>query len=850
MKATLTLLPVFFGVLLLALPLHSVAQQAGTAKAPESAASYTVTGTILDTESGKPISYATVYLTARTPETAAHTDTTVKTAPAPAGPQSAVVTDGGGQFSLRTKTPGTYTLHATFAGYASVTQDITLDAAHSAIKLNPIQLSPSALQAQTVTVTAQKPLVTTEVDKIVYNTDADPETPSLTALEMLRKVPMLTVDGDDNLQLKGQGNYKILVNGKTSTLISKNYKDVLKSMPAGSIKSVEIITNPPSKYDAEGIAGIINIITTRKTNNGYNGSLRIGADQWGGVNGSAYIAAALGKFSLSANYYGNSYRRPSSTGDSYTENYNNDLYHHQYSTTRGKYHGLSHGLNLEASYEIDTFNLITLGFWGNLGNNTSQGTTEYTTYDLNNQLSRSFRRVSNGTYGYGYLSGNLDYQKTFRKPDRTFTLSYKLDYNPSSQDFENHIEDPVNYTYSQRSENRAHGGEHTFQADYFDPITKKHQIEAGVKYILRPNVSNTDNERQDPATGTWQPDGTRTNDLDYRQHIVAGYLGYLFKLKKFSVKAGLRGEYTINDGKFILSDGDYRIDHDYFNLIPYATLSLKPDDKQNISLGYTQRLSRPGIWYLNPYVDDLDPLNVSTGNPLLNAETSHSLNLSYGRHDKIVSFSFSGNASLTNNAIEQISTILDNGGRFSTYGNIGRQQNYGGHLWTGIRLFEQKFNININAGASYRIIDANNDSGLHNEGWSTNGSLFLDARPWKNGSVYANGGVYYSGVSLESNSRLYYYYSMGISQYFLDKKLQLSLNASNPFQKTQRYTNEYLNPEFRQISNFYNTSRSFRVSLSWRFGKMQTQVKKARRGISNDDVKSGGGSSQGGGGGE
>lgn len=790
-----------------------------------------VTGTAIDSLTGKPVSFATVSLTA---------DST-------ATPIAAVVTDNDGRFTLPVKAPGTYTLHVSFTGYTAASRDVSLNDAEPSLQLGGIRMTPG-VTTETVTVTAQRPLVTADIDKITYNTESDPETPTLSAIEMLRKVPMLTVDGDDNLQMRGQSNFKILVNGKTSTLMSKNYKDVLKSMPAGSIKSIEVITNPPSKYDAEGIAGIINIITVRKTNNGYNGSLSAGADQFGGFNGSAYIAAAVGKFNLSANYFGGTYRRPSSTGDTYTENYFNDTYHYQTSHSRNKNRGNNNGLSLEASYEIDTFNLITLSGWGYLGNGSYDGFTDNYTYDLENTLTRSFRNVQHGHYHYGSISGNIDYQRTFRKPDRTFTVSYKVDYSPNNTDFENRIEEPFNYTpYSQRSDNRAHGGEHTFQVDYFDPITAKHQIEAGLKYILRPNTSKTENEHLDQLTGEWTPDDARRNDLDYRQHIVAAYAGYLFKLKKFSVKAGLRGEYTINDGKVILAAGDTRIDHDYFDLIPYATLSFKPTDRQNISLGYTQRLSRPGIWYLNPYVNDQDPLNVSTGNPRLDSEVSHSFNLNYGRYGKTLNFNLNVSASLTHNSIEEVSTVLPNGGRFTTYDNIGRAQYYGLYGWMGLRLLDQKLNFNLNVGTGYRIIDANNGSGLHNEGWNANASLNVDSRPWKNGNIYAYCGTYYSGVSLESSSNLYYYYSLGVSQYFLDRKLQLSVNATNPFQNSQRYTHESFNADFYRKSEYLNRSRSFRLSVRWRFGKMQTQVKKARRSIQNDDMKSGGGTAGGGG---
>lgn len=791
---------------------------------------YTVSGTAIDSQTGKPVSFATVSLTA---------DST-------AAPLAAVVTDNDGRFTLPVKSPGAYTLHASFTGYTPAAQNITLGDTAPALQLGEIRMEPG-VTTEEVTVTAQRPLVTADIDKITYNATSDPETPTLTALEMMRKVPLLTVDGDDNLQLKGQGNFKILVNGKTSTLMAKNYKEVLKAMPAGSIKSIEVITDPPAKYDAEGIGGIINIITNRKTNNGINGSIGLGTDTWGGVNGNAYIAAALGKFSLSANYFGGYFRQPEGTADGRTQTYNStDARYLDYTRTQ-KGNGLNNGLSLEMGYEIDTFNLLSLSLNGYLGNFDMTGDMHTATYTPDMLPTTSYDNRTSTRMGFGSVTGNIDYQRTFRKPDRTFTVSYKLDYNPNTSKYDRDITGTLNYpTYSQRSDNRAAGYEHTFQADYFDPITKVHQIEAGVKYILRPNTSKTEDYRRDDD-GEWTPDDSQKNDLDYRQHIAAAYASYLMKLSKFSVKLGARAEYTVNDGTFRLRDGDHKLDNKYFDLIPYATLAWQPTQMQTLKLGYTQRLSRPGIWYLNPYVNDLDPSNVETGNPRLESEISHNIDLSYSNFGKTYNISVSLNTRLTNNAIERVTASLPDGGLFSTYENIGHSRYYGLYFYGSLRLLENKLSFSLNAGTGYTTLSANNGSGLKNQGWSGNGYLNINAQPWKNGNIFAGAGFWSGGVGLQSKSPTGWYHSLGISQGFLDKKLRLSVSVSNPFRGKMTYGWSSFGPDFEQQSHLYQPSRSLRVNLTWNFGKMQNQVKKARRGIRNDDLKSGG-SQQGGGG--
>lgn len=800
------------------------------AAASKSSKPYTVSGTAIDASTGQPVSYATATL--------AVDSTTL--------PVAAVVTDGDGRFTLATKAAGSYVLHISFTGYTAASREIALNETAPSLKLGEIQLDPG-LTTEEVTVTAQRPLVTADIDKITYNATSDPETPTLTALEMMRKVPMLTVDGDDNLQLKGQTNFKILVNGKTSTLMAKNYKEVLKAMPAGSIKSIEVITDPPAKYDAEGIGGIINIITNRKTNNGFNGSVGLGADTWGGVNGNAYIAAALGKFSLSANYFGGYFRQPEGTGDGRTETFNSlDARYLDYTRIQ-KGNGVNNGLSLEMGYEIDTFNLLSLSLNGYLANFDMTGDMHTGTFDPDRRPTTAYDNRTFTRMNFGSVTGNIDYQRTFRKPDRTFTVSYKLDYNPNTSKYDRDITGTLNYpTYSQRSDNKAAGYEHTFQADYFDPITKVHQIEAGVKYILRPNTSNTEDYRRDHG-GEWTPDDSQKNDLDYRQHIAAAYASYLMKLSKFSVKLGARAEYTVNDGTFKLRDGDHKLDNKYFDLIPYVTLGWQPDQMQTLKLGYTQRLSRPGIWYLNPYVNDLDPSNVETGNPRLESEISHNFDLSYSNFGKIYNISVSLNTRLTNNAIERVTTTTDNGGLFSTYDNIGQSRYYGLYFYGALRLLENKLSFSLNAGAGYTTLNANDGSGLKNHGWSGNGHLNINVQPWKNGNIYVGGGFWSGGVGLQSKSPTGWYHSIGISQGFLDKKLRLGVSVSNPFRGKLSYGWGSFGPDFEQQSHLYQPVRSLRVNLTWNFGKMQAQVKKARRGIRNDDVKSGGSSQPGGG---
>ena len=789
------------------------------------AATFQVKGTVTDSLTGKGISYVTI---------------TVQTANSVV---KRLASDASGKFEIALEAPGKYDLVFHSIGYNLHKNEVELAEGKPRIDLGIIAIAPSVEKIGEVTVATTRPLVRTETDKIIYSIEADPESKTSSAIEMLRKVPMVTVDGEDNIMLKGNSNFRILLNGKNSSMLSQNPKDVLRSLPASTIRDIEVITNPSSKYEAEGVGGIINIITTRRQVDGFMGRVNTGVDTRGGYNAGLYATTKINKFGFSMNYGHNLFNQPRNLSESTRENLLSET--NRYTETNGtnKYNGRFNFLMTEASYEIDTFNLVSLSFMGQMGHFTGTGETMTTDFDLNRNTTRQFRNILDMKNKNGMMSGNIDYQRTFSKPDKTLTFSYKMDYSPRNSENGNEITGLLNYmSYNQKSTNDAYGLEQTLQVDYFDPVNKTHQVETGLKYILRQNVSESDVLRL--TDGEWERDLTRINDLDYDQHIIGIYAGYLLKINKFSFKTGLRAEGTINDGYF-KSVNDTAFTNKLFNLVPYVTLSQNLDKGQNLRLSYTQRLSRPGIWYLNPFYNDLDPLNVSYGNPKLDAEVSHSFDFTYGKFSPKYNVNISLTSAFANNTIQSISTMQANGVRVTTYENIGTNQRYGANMYGSLR-FGTKFTLNTNMGVNYLSIESNDARNLSNSGFMYNGNLNARVVPWKNGSFSAFGGIFSSGVMLQGRSGTQYYNSVSYMQEFFDKKLTASLSVSDPFRKKMKYESTFDDPTFTQQSVNYIYNRMLRVNISYRFGQMKGEIKKARRGIKNDDLKSGGDSSGGG----
>jgi outer membrane receptor protein involved in Fe transport len=621
--------------------------------------------------------------------------------------------------------------------------------------------------------------------------------------------------------------------------MSTNLKEVLKSLPANTVKNIEVITNPSSKYDAEGVGGILNIVTNKKTPGGYNGSVSSGINSRGSVNGSVYLATKIDKLSFSVRYYGNQFVQPRAENNSNSEYFNNTDFHFSNSTANNSYKGLSNGFSGEGSYEIDSLNLISLSFWGYQGSYKTTGSGETRYLNTTNEITRMYMSNVNNRDSYGYLSGNIDYQKTYKKPDKSLTFSYKLDNNPNTTRNKSDIVGFTNYpSYSQQSSNDAVGREQTFQADYYDPLTAMHQVEGGLKFILRQNTSTSETFRNDTLrTG-------KGNNLDYNQYIMGAYLGYVLKWKKFSAKTGLRFEQTWNDGVSETSGITNNFTNRLNNLVPYITLSLMPKSGQTIKLSYTQRLSRPGIWYLNPYVNDIDSMNINYGNPALKAEVSHSFELGYTYFTPKFNFSATSSGSFVNNSIESISKVQANGATITTYENIGKNQRYGLSLYISYRP-SAKLNIYFNGSSSYSKLETNNGYNITNEGFNYNGSLGGRWTLWKDGSVNINSGIYSPTIMLQGKSPAFYYTSIGVSQYLLKRKLMLSISASDPFWYKKKYIFESGDITFFTRNEYIQLAQTVRFNITYNFGKMDLQVKKARRGIQNDDLKNGGGKKEG-----
>lgn len=556
--------------------------------------SFQVKGILLDslTQEGEP--YATIKIVKKE---------------APAKALKMLVTDMKGQFQEKVPGTGNFVMTITSVGRTPIVKDFSVKAGENLVDFGTLYIVDASNELGQVEIVAQKPLVKADIDKIEYNVQDDPDAQSNSVLEMLRKVPLVTVDGEDNIQVNGSSSFKVYVNGKPNNMMSNNPTEVLKSMPANSIKHIEVITNPGPKYDAEGVGGILNIVTVGSGLEGYTATFSANVSNRG-AGGGAFGTIKSGKLTVSARYnynYNDQPRNYSSgsqhvTSEAVTENSSNLDY-----DGSNKGHGSFQSGSMEASYEIDTLRLVTMSFglWG--GGNKSNGSTDYiATFpeNINAAPIYSYSAFNRSKSSWYSIDGGVDYQRLFKVKDRMLTFSYKINTRPQTSDSYTEYEIDKGYNpdwadYLKRLRNLHNDGEqntteHTFQADYTTPIGKLHTLEAGAKYILRNNSSEDDRFDADD-TGKYEYNKEQSSHYKHLNDIIAAYLGYGLKVKRLSGRLGVRYEHTIQDVKYLVGRGE-DFTKNFDDVVPSASIGYKLTDMSNLRLGYNMRIYRPGIW--------------------------------------------------------------------------------------------------------------------------------------------------------------------------------------------------------------------------------------------------------------
>ena len=757
-----------------------------------------VSATILDSVSKQPVEYATVSLV------------NAKTAKAVNGG----LTDAKGKVSIQNIAPGEYKMIVGFIGYATKTIAVKTTPEKPDNNLGNLFLAGSSNTLSEVTIEGKKNVVENKIDRMVYNAEADATNAGGDATDVMRKVPMLSVDINGNVQLRGSA-VRVLINGKPSGTMANSVADALKMIPAEQIKSVEVITNPSAKYDAEGSGGIINIITKKSNAEGISGSVNASAGTRQN-NGSLNLTAKSGRFSANT-ALGGFLAYPQETKTAFLNKISaGDIL--QNGMSDWKREGFNGSLGLD--YDFNAYNnLSTNAKYNTFYNGGSSGSNIFANGIPTGNI------VGNSDMSNGNLDWNLDYRRTSKKQGEEFSVAGQLTLGRNNNEFVNDERTaagtPISYD---ESNNIGKNREYTLQTDYIYPFSKTVTFEAGAKGILR-NIKSEFSQNSE-------------RDFDYDQNVGAAYSTIAFNLTdKIKFKGGVRGEYT--EISFVDVNGNLN-KNDYFNLFPNAILSQAINPTSTLKLAYNKRVQRPSLAYLNPFLNRTNPYSLMQGNPDLNPELSHNVELGYSTFIKGSMI----NASLfyrnTRNVIESINQkYTENGSTgkiLTTYANVGTTQSFGANLFASYNP-TPKWTLMTNIGLNtYEIRKTAGAIGGMNEGTYLNYNFFLrSATAFKGGwNVELYGVVNSPRYTYQSKTDPMFFYGGAVKKDIMKKQASIGLNMLNPFNRDLHIKTVTQSGDTYQTTNIYYPLRQISLNFSYKFGKLKFTEKKK---IKNDDIK-------------
>lgn len=793
-----------------------------------------VTGQLVDEATKEPVPYATVVL---------KTLTDGKTV-------NGVITDDNGQFKIINVKLGTYNLVVSFVGYKPIEKKIELTPKSPDANLETVLLSSETDVLDEVVVAGQRNTIENKIDRIVYNAEQDVANAGGDASDILRRTPLLSVDQDGNVSLRGSRNIQILVNGKPSSMFGSSPGDALKMIPADQIKSVEVITSPSAKYDGEGTAGIINIITKRQTPQGFAGNVDVtaGTRNNRGVLG---LNAGAGRFGFNANA-SSFYSWPqTATTDFFQRSTFNDTTSISQQNGGSESSRLGYFGNIGAFYDFNAYHSLStsLRLRGFNSNNEGENQVDQRTYvgQESNVLTENdyARYTDNSSQNAGY-EWSLDYVMKFPEQEgREFSASYKIDGNINDQQFFINQDTPINYEVA-RNNNDGNNRENTIQLDYTHPFSKKFKLETGFKSILRDIESDFQYESQAQGESNFEVVPNRTDIFYYNQDVFAGYVSTQLNLtEKLGLIAGVRYEYTDISGEFDENPNTFA--NDYDNWLPSIILNQKIGKFSSVKASYNQRISRPSLRNVNPYeqIGNID--NVSFGNPLLNPEVSDNFELGYNTFLKGTSINLSVFYNYIDDVILSYTYFDETREQYNTvtnFGNLGTQENVGANLFVSTEFFKI-WTVRGGINASYFMADGIiRGEETSNEALLLSGNINSNIKLPADFTIDAFGFFRPRRQTLQGYQPSFSIFGLGAKKKILGERGSIGISIIEPFQERKPFVSETESENFYQKSEFAIPFRSFGISFSYKFGKLDFRQRQRRSRISNDDQEDSGNAQQ------
>jgi outer membrane receptor protein involved in Fe transport len=740
------------------------------------------------------------------------------------------LTDDKGSFKITGLHQGTFTLQISFIGFSQKEiAGLVLSPYHPDLEYGNIFLSQESKLLDEVKVVGDVVFIEAKPDRLVYNAENDVTTRGGDAADVLRKVPFLAVDFDGNVSIRGSENVRILINGRPSGIFNAGVADALKMMPADQIKSVEVITSPSAKYDGEGTAGIINIITRKKNIEGLTGSANLTMGTRSN-RGNANFSYGKGRLALNfsgGGYYGwpqegsTSFRREE-FGDAVPTLLTQDGFN---TSSR-----LGFRTNAGMEYNINAYNTITSSL-SYRGYNSMNYIDVLSSYSVNSDPLEVYRRTTDGNSGRGGWDWEGAYEKTFPDSEKKWSVAFEVDNDTDHAEYEYDQQFAIPITEASTVENNINEADNlevNVQTDYVHPFGEHVILETGALATLRNIESGFRYDVFDPDAGTWNEDPLRSDIFYYEQNVVAGYVSATFNIDpKTTIIGGVRLEFTGIDGSFERFVSPFS--NQYSKLLPNLTVSRKTGEYNQWRISYSQRIQRPRTRHVNPFIEYNDDRDISYGNPYLAPELVRQIELGTNIFLKENMLNLAVFGRQTEDLIESLLKINDEGISETTYENFGIKTAAGLNAYGSVN-FGEKFSIrggfDVNAWWVEGIFEGED---LTNSGFEYNARATVTWSITK--TLRAEGFCNFRSPTYTVQGKLpnWVMSSFAIKQELFKKKFVVGINIFQPFTEKQTYEKEVSGDDFYQNNTTIRPSRSIGLNLGYRFGKLDFKERSGRK---------------------
>lgn len=760
------------------------------------------------------------------------------------------MTDEKGRFSIENVKMGRLRARISFIGYEKQeTEVFMINQRQLEVSLGTINLGQALAATKAVELVVERPVMTLEVDRKVFNVEKMIVAEGGSANDVLRQIPSVNVDIDGNLTLRGSGGVNVLIDGKPSGLSGGNRQALLENLPAGSIERIEVITNPSAKFDPDGSTGIINIVLKKNRQDGTNGMVQLGVGTRNKYNANVSLNRKTGKWNLGSNY---SYRYNDRwmKGYSFRSNTTVDSTFFIEQTMGGLRHNQNHQLRLSADYDINKAHRLSASATGNLSTGNGNQDIYYKFLDEGRQQRALSLRTGDNTSDNTSMDYRLGYIWTLGPRNHEFSssVSYSNNFNEDRESLlQRDLANPEAVTfrpnYDQRTRQRTDFNIVVAQADFMKPVGTNGKFETGAKSILRNIGTSFLSESRDRPDLAYTFNPNISNDLLFHEQVHAVYGMYGSSLGRLKYNAGLRLEsqyIVINQPK-----APAPFDRTIYNYFPSAQMAYALNDENDVQLTYSRRIDRAGPMQLNPFPDYSDPFNLRRGNPALLPEFINNLELSHSLRKGPLTTISTVYMRYTSNIIQRIRTVQPNGVSVTTFENLNKSVSYGGE--GTIRLEpSRKFNIMVSGNLFNTTISGNTLAGdLRNNNWGWNTRTMANFKPMPRTDVQLSYNYNARFVTAQGSVGPFTSADIAVRRELWGGKGALSLSLQDIF-NTMQMQMQQSGIGFTSTGYRKRESRVLTLNFTWKFGSTSME-RTPRKGGRRGDSEGSGGDSGGGG---